>query len=156
MDVHVRIETQPVGAEVWDEVLDTLLDEFEGAGALGVVGHGHGTRAGALFDVVADLPSAGAEALRLVREVFEEVAAATGTRLELARLELAPSDAHELEFLGASDVARVLGISRQRVYQLLAGQDFPQPVASPRRGQLWSSDDLRDWAVAHGRELIDA
>jgi len=156
MDVHVKIETQPIDTAIWSEVLDAFLDELEGAGALGVVSHGHGMRAGALFDVVApDLPSAGIEVTRLVSEVFEKVAAGTGARLELARMELVPSDAHELEYLGASDIARALGLTRQRVYQL-AREDFPRPTMSRRGVRLWNSDDLRDWAAAHGRELIGA
>lgn len=49
------------------------------------------------------------------------------------------------ELLAASDIARLLGVSRQRVNQLRRDNScFPPPVASTGAGQLWTRDAV-DW-----------
>jgi len=57
------------------------------------------------------------------------------------------------DLLGASEVAKELGVSRQRVYQLAETHtNFPKPVAQLSRGALWSGTEVRRWAYSWRRE----
>ena len=50
------------------------------------------------------------------------------------------------DLLGISEVAKVLGVSRQRVHQLAdSDPDFPNPVAKLSRGRLWSRVQISEW-----------
>ncbi len=54
----------------------------------------------------------------------------------------------EAEAVSGSEIARRLGVSRQRVHQW-AGQaslHFPAPVANKRRGVLWRWAEVQKWA----------
>jgi hypothetical protein len=44
-----------------------------------------------------------------------------------------------------SDVARFLGVSRQRVQQLAHAGRLPQPAGADNIGPYWSPDDVRPW-----------
>ncbi len=51
------------------------------------------------------------------------------------------------DLMGTAEVAAHLGVSRQRVLQLLSEQDdFPQPVALLRMGKVWHAPEVRAWA----------
>jgi predicted DNA-binding transcriptional regulator AlpA len=39
----------------------------------------------------------------------------------------------------------MLGVSRQRVQQLAARSDFPQPVAELAQGKVWVLADIEAW-----------
>ncbi|GBC87326.1 hypothetical protein HRbin12_01329 [bacterium HR12] len=44
-------------------------------------------------------------------------------------------------------MAEILGVSRQRVYQLLEErEDFPRPAAGLARGWVWRRGDVEAWA----------
>ena len=58
-------------------------------------------------------------------------------------------DVHHL--IGAAEIARMLGVSRQRVQQLVAKPDFPRPEAELAMGKVWSTDAVREWARESGR-----
>lgn len=58
----------------------------------------------------------------------------------------------ELPFVGNAELAYLLGVSRPRVQQLIAKDDFPVPVAL-RMGQVWWYADVAAWAEAAGRTL---
>ncbi len=47
-----------------------------------------------------------------------------------------------------SDVARYLGVSRQRVQQLAAEGHFPPPAGVDLRGRYWNREDFQEWAPA--------
>ena len=50
------------------------------------------------------------------------------------------------DLMGAAEVAAVLGVSRQRVLQLLNERDdFPRPVAVLRMGKVWDGPQVRAW-----------
>lgn len=55
--------------------------------------------------------------------------------------------------VGATEIADMLGVSRQRVQQLAARPDFPTPVAALKMGKVWRLDDVEAWASAGGRPL---
>lgn len=57
------------------------------------------------------------------------------------------------EVMGAAEIGRLLGVSRQRVQQLVKTDGFPAPVAVLDMGKVWLAGDIRRWAKAHGRDL---
>lgn len=59
------------------------------------------------------------------------------------------ADVHHL--IGAAEIGKLFGISRQRVQQLTAKPDFPAPVAELAMGKVWESTDVHQWGVATGR-----
>ncbi len=51
-----------------------------------------------------------------------------------------------MDVVGAPEVAQLLGVSRQRVYQLIDSyDDFPAPVAALAVGRIWSRDAIEAW-----------
>jgi predicted DNA-binding transcriptional regulator AlpA len=57
------------------------------------------------------------------------------------------------ELVGATEIADLLGVTRQRVQQLANEAGFPAPVAILKMGKVWVLDDVRAWAERTGREL---
>src|SRR5581483_4105656 len=52
--------------------------------------------------------------------------------------------------VGAAEIAEMLGVSRQRVAQLLTTQeDFPKPEVELAGGRVWSRTAIEAWIVAH-------
>lgn len=53
------------------------------------------------------------------------------------------------EILGTSEVAKVLGVSKQRIHALRKNKKFPQPVVVLAATPIWDSREinafLRDW-----------
>jgi predicted DNA-binding transcriptional regulator AlpA len=58
-----------------------------------------------------------------------------------------------IRLAGAHEVRELLGVSRQRVYQLAARSDFPKPVATLAQGKLWLLGDIERW-LAGRRDLV--
>jgi predicted DNA-binding transcriptional regulator AlpA len=55
-----------------------------------------------------------------------------------------------VEVVGVPEIGRILGVSRQRVYQLMdAYDDFPQPLATLAVGRVWSRAAVEDWDRRH-------
>jgi len=51
---------------------------------------------------------------------------------------------------GVAEIARLLGVSRQRVDQLArAYPDFPKPEAELAAGRIWSTADIEAWLATH-------
>lgn len=55
--------------------------------------------------------------------------------------------------VGAQEIARMLGVSRQRVTQLAARPDFPAPVVVLAMGKVWHTEEVAAWARSTGREV---
>jgi prophage regulatory protein len=54
--------------------------------------------------------------------------------------------------VGAAEIAELLGISRQRVHQLVEDDStFPKPEADLRSGRVWKREDIEAWARRTGR-----
>ena len=53
--------------------------------------------------------------------------------------------------VGSAEIASMLGVSRQRVQQLISRPDFPKPAAVLAMGKVWNTTDVQAWAKAHGR-----
>jgi predicted DNA-binding transcriptional regulator AlpA len=50
--------------------------------------------------------------------------------------------------VGAHEIRSLLGVSRQRAYQLAARSDFPKPVAHLAQGKVWTCDEVEAWIDA--------
>jgi len=53
--------------------------------------------------------------------------------------------------VGAAEIAQMLGVSRQRVQQLISRDDFPKPDVKLAMGKVWRRGDVIAWAKAQGR-----
>jgi predicted DNA-binding transcriptional regulator AlpA len=54
--------------------------------------------------------------------------------------------------LGLSEAAARLGVSKQRLTQLMASYtDFPKPVAELSVGRIWSTEDIDSWNASNPR-----
>lgn len=51
--------------------------------------------------------------------------------------------------MGVTEVAKRLGVSRQRVHQLRRSAGFPEPTATLAAGPIWESADIERWILAH-------
>jgi predicted DNA-binding transcriptional regulator AlpA len=56
-----------------------------------------------------------------------------------------------VELVGLTEIAEMLGVSRQRVDQLARAPDFPPPMGQLRAGSIWERDDVVAWARRTGR-----
>jgi predicted DNA-binding transcriptional regulator AlpA len=57
------------------------------------------------------------------------------------------------ELVGSAEIGQMLGVSRQRVQQLISRDDFPKPFDQLAMGKVWWRADVERWARAHGREI---
>jgi predicted DNA-binding transcriptional regulator AlpA len=55
--------------------------------------------------------------------------------------------------VGNAELGKLLGVSRQRVSQLVTRDDFPAPRAVLIMGSVWTLDDVVEWADRKGRTL---
>lgn len=53
--------------------------------------------------------------------------------------------------MGADEICRLLGVSRQRTYRIMKRADFPQPVQKLKQGAVWATDEVEAWAAEHRR-----
>lgn len=51
------------------------------------------------------------------------------------------------------DIAERLGVTKQRVGQLVARDDFPAPLGRLGRSNVWRWSDVERWASATGRSV---
>ena len=59
-----------------------------------------------------------------------------------------------MEVVGVTEVAALLGVSRQRVDQISHSDlDFPEPMTTLGRGRLWEKRSIEKWARETGREI---
>jgi len=56
-----------------------------------------------------------------------------------------------MDVVGVPEMAEILGVTRQRVYQLIeAYDDFPDPIAKLAVGRIWSRAAVEEWNRLHG------
>ncbi len=55
------------------------------------------------------------------------------------------------ELVIATDIAKRLGISPQRVYVLASGRGFPKPIGTLGRSAVWRWNSVERWARETGR-----
>ncbi len=144
----------------WEELQFALLDILEDLGALGVTGWGRIGELGAVFSVEAPaLPYAASVGAELFQSGLEKIGGPPVSRIEVEPAGYDDSQSEpvlerrltnagpSIQAISASEIAELLGISRQRVYQLLEErEDFPRPVAETPRGAVWDRRDVEQWA----------
>ena len=97
------------------------------------------------------------EALSKARRAFERALRLGGApKTSLAEIEIEADedngDRHDL--LTGAEVARRVGISRERIRQLAARpQRFPPATATAGSYRLWRWGDVLDWARVQGRQI---
>ncbi len=58
--------------------------------------------------------------------------------------------------VGVTEIAAMLGVSRQRVHQLTKEDpDFPRPAAVLSAGGVWERKAVEEWAERTGRSTQD-
>jgi hypothetical protein len=57
--------------------------------------------------------------------------------------------------VGAAEIGRMLGISRQRVQQLINSKGWPAPEVTLDMGKVWQRSAIEQWARDHDRTLAD-
>ena len=61
--------------------------------------------------------------------------------------------ARELDLVGISEIAEMVGVTRQRVDKISrTDKDFPDPVAEIHAGRIWLRSEVEAWATATGRQ----
>lgn len=53
--------------------------------------------------------------------------------------------------VGVTEIAAMLGVTRQRADQLTRRGDFPKPEATISAGRIWKKKDVERWARQKGR-----
>lgn len=51
--------------------------------------------------------------------------------------------------MGQRELADRLGVSRQRVQQIVSRPDFPPPYATLANGRVWTTEDVEAWIAEH-------
>ncbi len=64
-----------------------------------------------------------------------------------------PNAGAPLDLVSTAEIARMLGLTRQRVQQLAKTEGFPPPAATLSMGSVWHTADIRAWAHRTGRRL---
>jgi predicted DNA-binding transcriptional regulator AlpA len=61
-----------------------------------------------------------------------------------------------VNLMGAAEIAKRLGVSRQRVFQITNGKGFPDPVTKLAMGNVWRGEDVEDWIRQHRPDLAQS
>lgn len=141
-NIEVDLDGEVLDADLMEAFLDELAKHSLGpvvsAGPDGV-----GMRFSLEYGGPRSLEDVGQDGADIVRKVLAELAL-HDLAVEFLGVE---TDAHlqrELntpnfpELVGLSEIAEILGVSKQRVGQLRERDDFPRPVAELRSGPVWS------------------
>lgn len=57
--------------------------------------------------------------------------------------------------VGQAEIADRLGVSRQRVQQLVQRADWPKPHATLAMGKIWKTTDVEAWIAKNRPEVAD-
>jgi predicted DNA-binding transcriptional regulator AlpA len=58
-------------------------------------------------------------------------------------------DPKSLRIVGVAEIKDLIGVSRQRVYQMAKKPDFPRPYATMAQGQVWQTGEIEAWIAEH-------
>jgi len=162
MAVSVSVETWGDGVQSYGEELlwelGPLLSKL-GAEGPSVSAGGLSGGVGATFSLPLQRPTGfGAIADRAV-ELFEAACSELGlTHRGIARVDVLDERLLHLElerepegYVGVTEFAGLLGVSRQRVAQLRDREDFPAPIAELAAGPVWTRTSLTRFVEAWPR-----
>jgi hypothetical protein len=171
-DRHIEISIDTWGGgpgTVDDDLLSELIPALARHGASGPVTSAGGIAGGigASFCVIVPGSASQSDAFSTAwaegLASFERACAELGLEHDgVARIEVLEPRYMELElarepdrYLGVTEIAEILGVSRQRVMQLRQRDDFPEPVAELAAGPVWKMFNLqrfiREWPRKPGR-----
>lgn len=54
-----------------------------------------------------------------------------------------------MELVGVTEIATLLGVSRQRADQVTRIKGFPKPVSELASGRIWRKRDVERWIEKH-------
>jgi len=95
------------------------------------------------------------EARHLLHTGFPDLEIVGGQVEAVDELERRLQQSNAPELLGVAEIADALGVTKQRVTQLAAGESFPAPVARLKSGPVWQRSALarfmRSWKRTPGR-----
>jgi prophage regulatory protein len=150
MEWRIHLETEPVDVCVWSDRIEDVMDAFEGVeGIIGLIAWSRAAGFGFTFIVERDTAI---DALAFGHDVFRAALGKAGRTESTTIIEVDPPEEEEgSELVGATDIARMLGVSRQRVYQLLGKPGFPEPARRLARGALWNRREIDAWATTARR-----
>jgi predicted DNA-binding transcriptional regulator AlpA len=57
------------------------------------------------------------------------------------------------DLIGAAEITQMLGLSRQRIGQLLAAESFPEPFKELIMGKIYLYPEVKAWALEHGYQI---
>jgi len=57
--------------------------------------------------------------------------------------------------MGQAEIADRLGVTRQRVQQLIARPDWPEPYEVLAMGKVWRTEDIEAWVKANRPAVAD-
>jgi len=63
-----------------------------------------------------------------------------------------PTSGDEIELMGAREIQQLLGVSRQRVQQIVSRPDFPKPIAELAI-KVWDGKQVRAWIREHRPDI---
>lgn len=58
--------------------------------------------------------------------------------------------------MGSREIEQRLGVSRQRVHQLVTRADWPAPYDELAMGKVWRKEDVEAWIRRHRPDLGDS
>jgi predicted DNA-binding transcriptional regulator AlpA len=166
MEWLVTAESEPVKASSWDRLQDELLDALTRVPSIhGVVGWGRIGRLGAVYSVEGDsIDEAVGPAMKAFVRALKMVGGPppAGVSVEsFTEEDLEPSPIRVVrergrptptQLLTASEVGDLLGVSRQRVYQLIGEHmDFPRPWSQVRGRALYDRAAVEQWRSSWAR-----
>ena len=151
----VEVHSTPLSVPVTDEVLEDfaigaeeerrIKDPFASANlATNTLDLGVGVRASDPAAAASVALSAFGRGLRMAH-VKGALASEVGVELDRGDGPL------RQQLLSGAEVARRIGVSRQRVSQLAATSHFPKPLSSVGGYLVWRWGDIADWATLHRR-----
>jgi hypothetical protein len=145
IEVEGRHEDSAELLDAWIDVLEQLPDVAGTVASWGGIAGGPGAR----FSLeAADVPAAAKRAVQLI----EEALAKLSHRASIAQLDIATEDYLDAwiaqpgpEYAGVAEVAEMLKVTKQRVFQLRDRPDFPRPIAELAAGPVWTRDSLNNF-----------
>lgn len=142
---NVRV-TYEQGDPVGEDQIGDVLEALEAHSA--VASLRDRTATVALFVDTDTVMEAIDEALRLVTDATAGTAGFVVVGIEAKTEEALHAEIAEPLFpplVGYAEIADMLGVSRQRVYQLVRGKNFPAPMIETRQGPLMLEAAVKNW-----------
>lgn len=164
---YYNVSIEAIGPTPQVDQLETLIDVLADLGAPGASVGAGGLAGGPSAIFAVEVPNIEAEALEYAVHMgtglFTSAVEKTGIPMvAIARVDVMAEPYFERwltegpdELVGLSEIAEILGVSKQRVDQLRDRDDFPMPIVELRSGPVWRRDMLnrfiREWPRRPGR-----